>query len=104
MKNIGILILFIIFSSSVGAQEFIPLWPKDKMPNTKGLAIKDSIVNERAIQIAIPGLYAFFPSKDDNNGAAVLIFPGGGYHHLTYNLGASNWPNGSMQWALAHLL
>ena len=87
MKNTGILILFIIFSGIVEAQEFIPLWPKDKMPNTKGLLIKDSIVNERAIQIATPGLYAFFPSKDDNNGAAVVIFPGGGYHHLTYNLG-----------------
>lgn len=69
------------------AQEFIQLWPLNKMPNTKGLVLKDSIVNERAIQIANPGMYAFFPSKDDNNGAAILIFPGGGYHHLTYNLG-----------------
>lgn len=71
----------------VFAQEFIPLWPKGKMPNSKGLAIKDSIVNERAYQIANPGMYAFFPSKDDNNGSAVVIFPGGGYSHITYNLG-----------------
>ncbi len=69
------------------AQLFIPLWPKGKMPNSKGMALKDSIVNERIFQVGTPGMYAFFPSKDDNNGSAVLIFPGGGYTHLTYNLG-----------------
>ena len=69
------------------AQQFIPLWPKGRMPNSKGLALKDSVVNERIYQVGTPGMYAFFPSKDDNNGAAVLIFPGGGYTHLTYNLG-----------------
>jgi acetyl esterase/lipase len=69
------------------AQDFIPLWPKGRMPNTKGLVLKDSIVNERVYRIMSPGMYAFFPSKDDNNGGAVLIFPGGGYDHLTYVLG-----------------
>ncbi|MFP5041205.1 alpha/beta hydrolase [Parasediminibacterium sp. JCM 36343] len=73
--------------TSLYAQEYIPLWPSGKMPNTKGLIIHDSIVNDRAIQVANPGMYVFLPSKDDNCGAAVLIFPGGGYHHLTYNLG-----------------
>ena len=71
----------------VQAQEFIPLWPKDRMPNTKGMKLKDSVVNDRLLQVATPGVYAFLPSKDDNTGAAVLIFPGGGYHHLTYDLG-----------------
>jgi acetyl esterase/lipase len=69
------------------AQDFIPLWPAGRIPNSKGLSIKDSIVNERAYRIANPGMYAFFPSADDNKGAAVVIFPGGGYDHLTYNLG-----------------
>ncbi len=69
------------------AQEFIPLWPKGKMPNTKGIALKDSIVNDRYYQVGTPGMYAFFPSKDDNNGGAVIIYPGGGYSHITYNLG-----------------
>lgn len=57
------------------------------MPNTKHLPLRDSIVNERVYRIMSPGMYAFFPSRDDNNGAAVLIFPGGGYEHLTYVLG-----------------
>ena len=92
MKNVikyllSLTACFFILSREIKAQEFIQLWPKDKMPNTRGLHLNDSVVNERALQIGTPGFYAFFPSKDDNNGAAILIFPGGGYHHLTYNLG-----------------
>lgn len=84
-----LLLIAVIYSHilTASAQEFIPLWPEGKMPNSKGLTIKDSIVNERVYQIARPGMYAFFPSKDDNNGGAVVIFPGGGYSHITYNLG-----------------
>ena len=78
-------VLLLVFIQT-HAQEYIPLWPKGKMPNTKGLPLNDSIANERAYRIMSPGMYAFFPSKDDNNGSAVLIFPGGGYHHVTYVL------------------
>lgn len=87
MKKFLSIFLFILFYSNINAQEFIPLWPKGKMPNSKGIALKDSVVNERLYQVGTPGMYAFFPSKDDNNGGAVVIFPGGGYTHLTYNLG-----------------
>ena len=82
-------VIFILISSfySVRAQEFIPLWPKGKMPDSKGLPIKDSIINERAYQVAVPGMFGFFPSKDDNCGAAIIIYPGGGYTHITLNLG-----------------
>ena len=82
-----IIVLLLLISSKANAQEFIPLWPKGKMPNTKGLQLKDSIANERAYRIMVPGMYVFSPSKDDNNGTAILIFPGGGYDHLTYVLG-----------------
>jgi len=76
----------IICNSS--AQEFIPLWQKE-MPNSKGVEVKDSIRNERAYRVSKPGMYAFFPSKDDNCGAAVVIFPGGGYTHLSLHLGGT---------------
>ena len=82
-----IVTVLLLFFIKTDAQEFIPLWPKGKMPNTKGLPLKDSIVNERAYRVMEPGMYAFFTSRDDNNGSAVLIFPGGGYDHLTYVLG-----------------
>lgn len=55
------------------------------MPNSKGLQVEDVLTNERFQQVGLPGMYAFFPSKDENNGGAVLIIPGGGYHHVTYN-------------------
>lgn len=83
----GLIIIFFVFVFSYSnAQEFIPLWPKNKMPNSKGLNVKDSIFNERVYSVATPGLFAFFPSKDDRNGAAVIIFPGGGYDYVTINL------------------
>ncbi|MBD0285362.1 MAG: alpha/beta hydrolase [Flavisolibacter sp.] len=64
--------------------EFIPLYPKDKMPNSKGLHLKDSIANERIYRVGTPGMYAFFPSSTENKGAAVLVCPGGGYERLAY--------------------
>jgi acetyl esterase/lipase len=64
--------------------EFIPLYPKGKMPNSKGMNLKDSIANERIYRVGTPGMYAFFPSSQENKGAAVLICPGGGYERLAY--------------------
>jgi len=72
------------FALNVAAQEFIPIWEKGKMPNSKGLDLKDDIRNERIYQVGTPGFYAFFPSNQDNKGAAVLICPGGGYERLAY--------------------
>ncbi|MDQ3172237.1 MAG: alpha/beta hydrolase, partial [Acidobacteriota bacterium] len=34
--------------------------------------------------VGTPGMYTFFPSLQENKGAAVLILPGGGYQHLAY--------------------
>jgi acetyl esterase/lipase len=59
------------------------------MPNTKGLAVKDSIANERIYKVGTPGMYAFFPSAQENKGAAVIICPGGGYERLAYII--SGW-------------
>ncbi len=66
------------------SQEFIPLWEKGKMPNSKGIELKDDIRNERIYTVGTPGFYAFFPSQQENKGAAVLICPGGGYERLAY--------------------
>jgi acetyl esterase/lipase len=78
------ILLLSLCSVEVDAQEFIPLWPKNKMPNSKQLHLRDSIVNERVYQVGTPGMYAFFPSETENKGAAVLICPGGGYERLAY--------------------
>ena len=73
----------ISFQTSL-AQEFIPIWPAGKMPNSKGLHLKDSIANERVYQVGTPGMYAFFTGKAEAKGTAVLICPGGGYERLAY--------------------
>ncbi|MEP6788878.1 MAG: alpha/beta hydrolase, partial [Acidobacteriota bacterium] len=70
----------------VAAQDFIPLWEKGKMPNSKGMELKDDIRDERVYQVGTPGFYAFFPSRQENKGAAVLICPGGGYERLAYQI------------------
>ena len=75
-----------VFILNVSAQEFIPLWEKGKMPNSKGMELKDDIRNERVYQVGTPGFYAFFPSRQENKGAAVLICPGGGYERLAYQI------------------
>lgn len=71
---------------SLHAQSFLPIWEKGKMPNSKGLALPDSIANERVYQVGTPGFYVFESSKTENKGAAVLIIPGGGYARLAYRI------------------
>jgi acetyl esterase/lipase len=67
------------------AQEFIPLWPAGKMPNSKGMKIEDSIANDRIYKVGLPGMWKYLPSVQENKGAAVVICPGGGYERLAYN-------------------
>lgn len=86
-KKLLFFILFLNFVYPVSSQEFIPLWPKDKMPNTKGMKLEHIEERERITQVSIPGMYAFITSKEENSGSAVIIFPSGGYHKLTYNIG-----------------
>lgn len=69
------------------AQNFMELWPSDNLPNSKHLNLTDSIANERIYRVGKPGVYAFFTSKEENKGAAVVICPGGGYGRLAYNIG-----------------
>lgn len=82
--KLNLFLILLLGCLSASAQDFIPLWPKGKMPNSKGLKLKDSIANERIFRVGTPGFYTFFPSTTENKGAAVLICPGGGYERLAY--------------------
>lgn len=66
------------------AQEFIPLWPEGKKPNSNGKPISDSISNDRIWKVATPGLFLFNVPAAENKGTAVLICPGGGYERVSY--------------------
>lgn len=83
-RTLFFVVILISFGAQLFAQDLIRLWPEGKMPNSKGLPQTDSIFNERYYRVANPGMYAFFPSKQENQGTAVLICPGGGYHHYAY--------------------
>lgn len=85
-RNLFVLVVMALFIESVHAQAFLPIWEKGKMPNSKGLALPDSIANERVYQVGTPGFYVFETSKAENKGAAVLIIPGGGYARLAYQI------------------
>lgn len=94
----SLILLFFMLTANVPAQEFIPLWEKGKMPNSKGIELKDEIRNERVYQVGTPGFYAFFPSVQENKGAAILICPGGGYERLAYVISGTQlakWLNSS---------
>jgi acetyl esterase/lipase len=79
-----LLLLCICLTKQANAQDFIPLWPKNKIPNSKHLQLKDSIANERVYRVMVPGVYAYFAGKQENKGTAVVICPGGGYERLAY--------------------
>ncbi len=77
-------VLAFIAVPSITAQEFIPLYPDGKMPNSKGMNLKEEIREERIYQVGTPGIHAYLPAAKDRNGTAVLIIPGGGYVRIAY--------------------
>lgn len=91
MKNI-ILIFSIFIGIQISAQQKITVWPKGEMPNSKGLKL--NIVEEkegRITQIQEAELFAFLPAKEERKKMAIIVIPGGGYRHLTYDLGGYSY-------------
>lgn len=82
-----LLTMNLLFCLVISAQDFIPLWPEGKMPNSKGMTLDHIEERERITQVSIPKILTFFPPKEEQNGSSVLIMPSGGYQKLTYNLG-----------------
>ena len=84
-RSLFALFWFCCCVSTVVAQEFLPIW-SGNMPNSRGIVVHDSIARERIMQVGTPAIHAYFPSKAENNGTAVLIIPGGGYVRLAYEV------------------
>jgi len=62
------------------------------MPNSKGLKL--DILEEkegRITQIQEAELFAFLPAKEERKPMVVIVIPGGGYKHLTYDLGGYSY-------------
>lgn len=86
MKIFSLILFQFCFIVSMYSQQFIPLWPSGKIPNSRGMQLEHIEERERITQVSEPGMYVFFTSKDDNKGSAVLICPPGGYAKLSYNI------------------
>lgn len=93
MKQLLILITCILFTQVNYAQsmETIYVWP-NKVPGEKEEK-HEPIVSEnnarnvvRLSKVTNPALKVFRPSNSNNNGAAVIICPGGGYNILAIDL------------------
>jgi acetyl esterase/lipase len=84
MKKLFFTFIIIAFSTSLYAQEFIPLWPDGKKPNWNGKVVTDSLFNERILRVGTPGMFAFLVPKSENRGTTVIICPGGGYERLSH--------------------
>lgn len=82
----SVLFLSLLFVIQISAQEKLMVWPKGKMPNSKGLPLKNEEKDGRLIQIKETELFAFLPPKEDRKPMAVIIIPGGGYYKLTYDM------------------
>ncbi len=82
LLKILLLLLGVQSAICIQAQERMALWPKGKMPNSRGLQAKDSIVKEYLFTTTEPRIYAYPAPKEKNTGVAILIVPGGGYLRL----------------------
>ncbi|MEN4761795.1 alpha/beta hydrolase [Chryseobacterium sp. C39-AII1] len=91
MKSI-FLVFIIFFGAQLSAQQKITVWPKGEMPNSKGLKLNTVEEKEgRITQIQEAELFVFLPAKEERKSMAIIIIPGGGYHHLTYDLGGYSY-------------
>lgn len=83
-KKICVIITILLFSKNLIAQDFLPLWPAGKKPNSNGKIVTDSLFNERIWRVGTPGIYAFLVPQGENKGTSVIICPGGGYERLSH--------------------
>jgi len=65
----------------VWAGEEIGVWVGDA-PGSVGRVNEEEVVNERVRKVHQPSLTVHLPPRELATGAAVLVCPGGGYHHL----------------------
>jgi acetyl esterase/lipase len=84
MKYSLTLIIILSIMNWAQGQETIPLYPKD-IPNSKPSANQEKReVRDNGMEIisaiSIPTLTIFTPKNSSASRAAVIIFPGGGYH------------------------
>ena len=80
--RICLLFLFVIASASNAQNKVLKIW-NGLAPGTENKKNEETIKNERVWKVYQPDLTVFLPEKRIENRPAILIFPGGGYTHVT---------------------
>ena len=89
MKKTSLLIASLLSLFMVKAQQVIPLYGSEPIPNSKPATDQEKTDSSGArpgyysvSKVSHPTLTIWLPPKDKANGTAVVIAPGGGYTHL----------------------
>ena len=107
MKPFAGLVLAAVASTACAQQHTLPLWPKgnpepstltgpETDPTTAANRTVSGKVTVRVTNVSKPTLSVYLPIKDRNTGAAMLVFPGGAYKWLAWNLEGTevcDWAN-----------
>ena len=91
------LFVLLLPASVLAQQNTLLLWPNGNPepskvvgpeidPTTDANRIVSGKVAIRVTNVSKPSLTVYSPDPAKNNGAAALVFPGGGYIRLSYNL------------------
>jgi acetyl esterase/lipase len=92
MKQLAIILLMMCSITTFSQKnELIYLWPgkvpgeiKEKQQPAVEASKEDNIL--RYSEVTNPAMEVYIPDASNNNGSAVIICPGGGYHILAYDL------------------
>lgn len=80
MKTLAALVVVSLVSFSTASAEWVPLWPGEVPGGAKPPVVKESEgEGGRLTDTALPQFDVFLPEPANRTGAAVVIFPGGGY-------------------------
>jgi len=98
MRSVSLFLMILALAAAgLAADPPIPLWPK-QAPGEKGdlgperdtSGPKSDLVAGRSVirlgNVSAPTLTVYHPAQEKNTGAAVLVFPGGGYSILALDL------------------
>jgi acetyl esterase/lipase len=96
-------ILALISTIMVHAQQELPLYGSQPIPNSRPGADRETVdsagepVRYSFSKVSRPTLTVYLPAADKGNGAAVIVCPGGGYTHLAMThegADVAKWLNG----------
>lgn len=81
MKNLFVVLFFILSISTMNAQEVVKLW-QGVPPTSNGIVGSEVDQNGRVSNVVDPEMYIYRPQANVDKNMTVIICPGGGYSRL----------------------